>query len=434
MLPVEKFDEQWRSNLQQMELKWCKRFFLLLPLLVLALIPVISRYLLWVLYLQPPLEILQWDDFFQAKAMILSLGIVVIPVFWWCGLKWERKKQTKVGSVALMILFIAGSNVLLTTGSARWFFVEWAKVRTPNPSFARNTLFWEQRNFEQSPQCSSVQSEIPLRQKQVQLVGSSQIYQATNLHILEAEAEEFCVEKNCLAGFGPIQYQFLMPRIAERNPDIIVCWLSEFDFYREDNIPTNRLRWGASSGPLITLIQQLDRVMMWTSRGDLADLSLAAYFPLWRNRDHIKRTFLHYWWDRSRPINQQIEQVDVLAQSVGLEQALGFLKKSIHRSQMLEVNFRCFEQFALACQEANIELIVFEGQSHPLAVQAYDVNYKTETRKRLSDLSQSCDFRFYDYHEIPHFTDEEFGDAYHLNSHGQKRWTKFLGQTLNHNK
>ena len=42
-----------------------------------------------------------------------------------------------------------------------------------------------------------------------------------------------------------MQYPFLLERILERRFDVIVCQLSEFDFYREDVVPVSRLRWGA---------------------------------------------------------------------------------------------------------------------------------------------------------------------------------------------
>ncbi len=429
LLPEEKFKEQWHCDLRLLESKWCKRLFLLMPLLVVILIPLMGRFLLWFLFLHPVESTIQWSHLFQSKAIVLSLGVIVIPVLWWCGLKLEKTKQRKLWAVVLIILFVTAVNMLFTSSKVRWTFVEWAKVRTPNPSFARNTLFWEQRNFERRSQ----RSLKPNRQ-QVHLIGSSQTFQATDLQLLRDETEDYYFEKNCLAGFGPMQYQFLWSRISERNPDIIVCWLSEFDFYREEKLPTSRLRWGSSFEGIITLSQQCDTKIVWDSREELADLIIAASLPVCRNRDHIKRAMLNYWWDRSRPLGVETQQVEVLAKSVGLEDARIHLKNNVTRSRLLDVNFRCFQQFALRCKDANIKLIVFEGQSHPQAITSYDANFKKETRDRLTAMSQLCGFQYHAAFKIPKFTQKEFADAYHLNEQGRIRWSKFLAKILNKQK
>lgn len=408
---------------EQRLVKWLG---LISPLIVIACVPVIHRYLMTVLYLQPAAE--SWD-LSAAYRSRLSLGAaLMIPAclgVWWIGLKLQPLLDRSRIPWAAVLTVIAIPICSLPFHSSRitWFFVEWVIPRTPNPSFARNTLFWEQRNFE------SVGADKAAIN--IGLVGSSQTYQGFDLEVLKLNLPNDRFEKNCLAGFGPMQYPFLLDRIHERQFDLMVCQLSEFDFYREDTVPVSRLRWGASDRGVAALCAELSGSERWSNRGELADLWFAAHVPLWRQRDHIRRTVLDYWWKKSNPqINHSISEV-ALADAPGLAEAIEHLQQNVGQKKLVNANFRCFEFFAATLKARGIRLLVLEGQVHPDARKAYDVSgMQAKTRQSLQAMSETHEFRFVDRSAQPRFTADDFADAYHLNTQGRKSFTNFLVQLL----
>jgi hypothetical protein len=308
----------------------------------------------------------------------------------------------------------------------RWFFVEWAIPRTPLSSFARNTLFWEQRNFEQAGKGTP----------HIGLVGSSQTYQGFDLELLSHSLPDCSFEKNCLAGFGPIQYAFHYRRIGERNHDVVVCQLSEFDFYREDSIPVSRLRWGANLEAVGTLCQNLSTRKIIDGRSDLADLITAAVYSPWRNREHFKRVFSQYWWN-SLTTAAPATKTDTkdsqpsLAASPELIEAISFLKRNIGNKELVETNFKSFEAFAIRLKEEGKALIVIEGAVHPLARKAYDEHdFQTKTRNRLIEMSQRIGFHYSPSSRAGEMDESDFSDAYHLNEKGRRKLSLALVEIL----
>lgn len=392
------------------------------PLIGLAALLLINRYLVSFLFLKPVPDRWTLVESFQSKpAVLAAIVVTAIPWLWLASLKFERffKASRIPWSVVLTLLMVVGSGVILQHSRGRWFFVEWVKVRTPNPSFARNTLFWEQRNYESTGPAGGG--------TRIGLIGSSQTYQGYNLELLNDQRPKMTFEKNTLAGFGPLQYPFLWPRIAEREFDIIVCQLSEFDFFREDSVPVNRLRWASSRDGVETVTYSLTPDQQWVNRGELADLAFAAAVPLWRQRDHFRRTAFGYWWNRSAPPESDNESTKKLAPAPQLDTAIDYLKKNIGHKELVNANFRAFEQFANILHSHGIRLFVVEGQVHPAARAAYDRdNLQLQTRGRLTDMSESAQFEYFNSEQMPEFEAEDFADAYHLNSAGSQKLSTFL--------
>lgn len=262
------------------ELRWAKRLCVLSPLLAVIAIPFLDHFLLGLLYLKPVESTWYVVAAFQSKpAIVLALALAAVPWLWLIGIKadsWLERSR-----IPWAVLFAIGALVvlglLLGTTRARWFFVEWAKVRAPNPSFARNTLFWEQRNFEQTGfQDSRSEREAtesprkhswPQATGKVGLIGSSQTNQGFDLELLQADCPRHSFEKNCLAGFGPMQYSFLQERFDQRGFQTIVCQLSEFDFFREEAVPVERLRFAATLRGTLRIASTLTPKQQWENRG-----------------------------------------------------------------------------------------------------------------------------------------------------------------------
>jgi len=436
------------NSLLPSEERWAWQLCRVSPVVGLIVWALSVRYLLYVLYLTP--GTMSWSQGFRWKPAIL-LGVVsaLLPWVWYGSIRlqgvWEsRVRVSRLPFAAILSLVWVGLICqAITHERGLWFLVEWAKVRTPNPSFARNTLFWEVQEFERRSTSQTPESVTGL-------VGSSQMYQGTDLDILARDCPGTAFEKNCLAGFGPIQYPWLEERLASRGFGRIVCWLSEFDFFRDDELPANRLRWSATFSGCNRLWVAADRPLLdartrwaaiaqgsnwvaqtddhWDWRATYADLTFAAFVPVWRERDHIRRAAFHYWWNSATPSKHQLEPV--LDHSADWDLARENLQRNIGRKRLVELNFAAFRLFAQRMNASGIELIVCEGTTDPRVTSAYDSQYRIETRKRLAAMSKDVGFTYLDCDQLPQFTESDFADPYHLNGRGRTRFSEFLARSI----
>lgn len=399
------------------------------PPVAVALVPVIHRYLLTVLYLQPAAA--DWDLSAAYRSKVSLAAAAMFPVFigvWWLGLTLQpRLDRSRLPLAALLsIATVLVCSTPFLNSRLTWFFVEWVIPRTPNPSFARNTLFWEQRNLEHAG------SEHP--KLRIGLVGSSQTYQGFDLALLASHLPACGFEKNCLAGLGPMQYLFLLERIEERQFDVVVCHLSEFDLFREDVLPDSRLRWGSSFDGCASLLAVLNPAQGWKNRGVLADLTFAAGVPLWRHRDHIRRVVIDYWWKRSDAPKVAAAtgyQEVGSAEQLEFQAAVSSLQNNVGRKELVDVNFRCIEQFATRLKEQGTRLIVLEGQMQPKIRPLYDRDgLQQETRLQLSAMADRVGFEYLPQHKLPALTNGDFADPYHLNASGRHKLSMFLTSYL----
>ncbi len=430
-LPIEAKNDGLCLTQHHTERFWAWRACLASPLLALVVWGLAARYLLFVLYLKPPTPLASLTDALFWKPS-LGLGVLTFaaPWCWWASTRWTCGRGRFPWSALLAVVAVAGFCVALDQPRLKWFFVEWCLIRTPSSSFARNTLKWEQRQFERT---SSRTPSAPL----VRLVGSSQIYQGTDLAVLESALPDVVWEKNCLAGFGPLQYPWLLEVLLDPPPRMVVCWLSEFDFFREDELPVNRLRWASTSSgvarlytavnwPTVDISERTKALTdgrnwpddisdQWSLRCGYTDLEVAALVPLWRERDHFRQVFFHYWQDLSNPAEARSATEPQLAESAGMEQARISLGNNVGRKRLVDANFDAFAQFARELSSRGITLLVCEGTTHPDATVVYDPELRNETRRRLQQLSETTDFQYLDESQLPRLTRDEFVDPYHLN-------------------
>ena len=443
--PAEVCDEITLSRVHAIESWWCMQLCRWSPVAALAAWACATRWLLYICYLKPISNAPTWSQAIYWKpAVLIGVVTLVAPWLWRLSIKYAKGVGRCPWAAGVAILGVLFLPVMLSHPRVSWFFVEWAIVRTPNPSFSRNTLLWEQRNFERSS--TSTQRGL------VRLVGSSQIYHGTDLEILGVEAPHLVWEKNCLAGFGPLQYLWLKDVLLTPQPCVVVCWLSEFDFYREDDLPVERLRWASTVNGWLGLLEiQQRRWFEWSDRGNslnaganwhsnpsvvwserlaYADLIAASLNSLWRLRDHFRRTVFHYWQDVSKPVNMQGAELPQLASSAGMRQAKESLKKNVGRKRMVQENFLAFERFAVELKKEGVKLVVVEGATHPEVVTVYDTAFRSETRQRLKKMADDVGFDYIDEMVRPRFTSVDFADPYHLNEAGRERFSKFLARSV----
>ena len=153
--------------------------------------------------------------------------------------------------------------------------------------------------------------------------------------------------------------------------------------------------------------------------------------PLWRFREHLRRTAFGYWWNVSHPESGSSTQDGPrLAVTADMESAKVYLRRNIRRTDLVEANFTCIERFAQRVRRGGAELVVLEGFSHPDAMSAYDGGFRSEARNRLAEMARANDFDFVTEDHMPKFSADDFGDAYHLNEQGREKLTNYLAQRL----
>lgn len=434
-LPVEGEPRRDRISWLDHERRIAFRVCAIAPPLSLAALPFVANWLLYVIYLTSPEGGFRWSRAFESKpAMAVCLCLAGLPLVWLCMLecerRWELLRRVSLSWAAFPwaaltgLLGAAAFCLVLELPRARWFFVEWAIVRTPNPSFARNTLHWEQRTFEQAYGFCDAGPEVGL-------IGSSQVYAGFDAQELCKEIAAERVEKDCLAGFGPLQYPMLISRIDERGFNEIVCWISEFDMFRDDEVPTNRLRWAANPAGLCRLWSVLSNGERWQNRASLADIGLASCVPAWRLREDFQRVILGYWWDIGRPKDSEPAPAGtVLAVSGDLEDAKLTLRQNVRRTELVDANFKSFRLFAEHFVKNRVTLVVLEGESHPQVMTVYPAEFRKETRRRLTEMAAEVGFDYVTQEKLPPVDAADFSDGYHLNDRGRGKMTRALGQLL----
>lgn len=421
MLPEERTPHDLPREWGDVERLWACRACWWSPALGATAWLIAARYLLVAVYLQSA----EWK---WKPALAVGILVFFLPWLWLAGLQWQRRWwngwHASIPVAAILAAgFVIAANIPWQIAPVRWFFVEWAKVRTSNPSFARNTLFWEQRNFESAGIAREPNHRLGL-------VGSSQVYQGFDLQKLANDLPGWSVEKACLAGFGPLQYALLQDRLDEREFHVVVTIWSEFDIFRDDIVPTNRLRWGSSPSGVFRVARAVKTpALLWENRSEFADLEFAAWVPVWRERDHLRRVLFGYWWNVSQPTTSP-DARPILAESSGLAEALNHLHQHVYRTKLVDANFRALAGFAQSLRAHRTKLVVLEGVLHPAASAVYDQEFRRETRQRLQDLAAQEQFHYISAADLPEFTTTEFADAYHVNELGRARMSAVLARYL----
>lgn len=417
-------------NIQQFERRCWGIILVAAPLFVLAISPWIDQYALSLIYLKPPKPSIEWNALLRSNVVwgVFALSIL-FPMLALLGNRlylafFARFNQFPLAAI-LAFVTVWGISFSLEHPRVRWFFCEWTKVRTENPSFARNKLFWEKRDFE----TSLSNNDRPV----VKLVGSSQVYQGIDLAQLSREASAWNFEKNCMAGMGPQQYLAFLPRILERNPKAVVMYLSAFDLFRDDELSTDRLRWGMTPGGLRLLVQQMEPDELVDNREQVADISFATINPLWRNRDHFRRALFYYWWDFATPKVPTTEQsaVPVLAVSSGLDEAKLSLRNNVRKTKLWDLNRRSLQKIADELRQRGIELIVLEGTLEPSALEVIPSELRQEATAQLRELAELEKFQFVPRTDQPELDASRWADAYHLDEKGRAEFSAFLAAYIN---
>lgn len=360
-----------------------------------------------------------------AACCVVAAGVVWAATFRLSARLSDRAVTTFVVVLTIVIILLAAAALQHQRSSQ--FFREIVKVRAPQLTFPRNIVFMQQR-------LPALRREVPRAERlTVGLVGSSQVNLGVDELVLSEEIGDAVVQKLCLPGMVPFQYMALSQDLADIRFDVVVCWLSEFDFYREREIPTTRIRWCMTPDVVEDLSTVVGLKQRWANRGAFADLWTASRNPIWRQKDLIRTLIFRTWWR----FDEDIHDFDSDEQKVGArladrEQGVTNARSNIQHTVLVDANFDAFELFSRRLVTAGTRLVVVEGESHPETMAVYPFEFREETRRRLTDLSTEIGFDLVFSSERVQFNDDDWKDAVHLNEQGRIRFTNWLGAYLRH--
>jgi len=405
------------------EILFVKRLSILIPLCVLASVPFLKSFFSYLVNLQVPKEWMRLGSIFEPKTLIVAAFFSVVPLLWAMCLKAERRFFKIIGhgqpvatiGAVLFVIMVCG---LFRWHRVNWFFLEAVKVRAEEFSYPRSAAFWKRQTMDSLRRADN---------NNLILVGSSQMNFAVDSDLLSSEFANLIPIKKCLPGFGIMQYLMSAPEILSYHPDIVICWISEFDTHREDRIPANRLRYFPDLKQLWYLLQTLQPIDLWKNRSQLADIGFAGIIPLWKERDSMTLLLKNFWWPSSSRLTEKTSN----AKDTEIVKQRENLVRSVRRTELVEANFKAFRYFASLMVSKRIKLIVFEGKTNPMVSAAYNPAFREETREQLRLMASEIGFTYVPESEMPRFTPDDYTDAYHLNKSARAQFTTFLVEYIN---
>jgi len=418
-LPDERGLAEGRAEVLDAERRVAAWVCRLMPVLALPALPFLRTGAAYLVNLRPPDRWADWPGALTVRFMAFAALLCTVPVVWWVGVRLERRHlgRSRRGwpvAPALTLLAVAAACLVFEQRRVQWFFLEAAKARIERDSFARNVINWKYDTLTYAPKPGK-----PL----VVLLGSSQMDYAVDERLLAEALPGARVKKRWLSGFSILQYLVVAPEVLEQRPTAIVCWLSEFDAFREDRLPTNRLRFFSRAATLTLLAKILGPAECWGNRAQLADMTFASLAPLWRDRDLLRVLFRKFWW-RLPTAEPEPRMADVIARE------RENIRRAVRRTRLVEVNFRSFRRFAQMVTAQGVRLFVFEGSTHPDGTSIYDPGFRPETRRRLERMAREVGFVYVPEEQMPRFSRRDFESIYHLNGPARRRFTHFLARWL----
>lgn len=420
--------EVYKSNLQT-EYKFAFLICIITPVIAFIFLPFIRGYAGYFINLRLPDHINYLESLFSYTNILMVAILSILPLIWLGSIKLELRygkglHGKKPYAVGISVLIILIASIAFKTEKVQWFYLEAGKARFERFSFLRSLVFWKRE------QMDFVQKE---EKHQLMLLGSSQVNLGIDGELLAARNPELQARVKALPGFSILQYQMLTAYVLKQKPDSVVCWISEYDMFYEQQIPANRLRYFATFDQTLQLSKLIGLKRLWLNRGEMADISFACVMSFWKDRDMLRELLINRLWtpvDISPGTRQGNE-----AEHEAFWQHVNTLKENIQRTDFVEVNFDSFKLFAQALVENGIMLYVFEGIIHPEAMSAYDPGsaFRCETRNRLRSMADRMGFCYVDESQLPAFNTNDFADVFHLNDKACKRFTCFLSDYLMNN-
>jgi hypothetical protein len=416
-LPEEKADLEAIDRAKAIERKTALLVRYSLPLIFLFSWIIVGSYGREVLYFLPSHGL---GHFYESRLGLLVAVLTCIIIFLWtCGTYFRAESVTTNGLLTLSLygcIFIGG-NWILATKPAKTILCDCVLLRSPHLDFARNI----------AGSTLQLQQAKPSEKNLIAFVGSSQINLGIDEKLVVSRLVNVRTEKFCLPGMVPLQYLLFQNSLQKKEAKVVICWLSEFDFFREHKVPANRLRWNMSLPLWFEYNSLLSGSEKYRNRVEMVDLLSGSLSSMWRQRELWQMFAFRFWWQFD-PQEERASEAEkqIGARLANLAQGRENLKRNIQRTEMIEINFSAFEDFASRLNQQGVQMIVIEGECHPQAMFDYPSEFRDETQKRLQTLSARYGFLYFTEEQRPAFPDRLWADALHLTPEGSKVLTEWL--------
>jgi hypothetical protein len=390
-------------------------------LLLLSALPFYGPTWRYLITLQPQ-NFRWWLGAYASPAPALPVLAGLVFCAWWLWVRCLAGRVTPrrgawVAATVLALLFQILFIGLWRVDRFRWYLVEMAKPRLESFTLPRSVVFWR---------AADLRERWPHDKRVVVLVGSSQMNFAVDIPAVRESLPDTIVVARTLPGFGINQYLQVVDRLADKGATDLVCWISEFDAFREKRLPVNRLRYTAGARSTCTFAELLGPARSFANRSELADLATAAVLPQWCERDTISRVAFDFWWLKTQSTQAMPVSEDNGKSDFDRERQRENVRASITRTGMVEFNFGSFESFARRAKVRGLRLHVFEGQTNIMPLSPELASYRCEVRAHLRAMAQKMDFEYVDESQMPAFSETDFCDVYHLGEKGRAKFTAFL--------
>jgi hypothetical protein len=257
---------------------------------------------------------------------------------------------------------------------------------------------------------------------QVVLAGNSQLYTEIDPRLLNVELAPrvFSTELHSSGNRG-FDFLFLDRKLAGQKVDVIVCYLSEVNFFLHELGPSFPLFFGFRNVPEFF---RFGGKVQWSPRalgyGLLGDL-----LPVFRLRDACAQ----------RLIGNRMLYLGVLSDDSG---AAAGPKEDVHqraaqfvKGDQSEFQMAAFEGFVARCAAENRKLLLCCGQVNPLLHAQLDPVLRPQMVDLLRRLAATYpNVRLLDERELPTQTPDEYLDFTHVNRAGQIRFTEAIRPAL----
>jgi hypothetical protein len=406
------------------ERRWVLRLGGVAVLLALLMVPFYGPVWRYLITLEP--QTFEWRvASYASRASLLAFAVGVPFCGWrlWLSVadRLSGRRTVSWGAAALALAVQFACVGAERVERVHWYAAEGAKRRLAPFTLPRAMLFWQTDDRRES---------WPRDKRVIVLLGSSQLAFAVDARAAETALPGSVLVTRSLPGFSITQYLQVADPLAERGAADVVCWISEFDVFREKRLPVNRLRYLAGGRSTVAMAGLLGPAGCFGQRGELADLATAVVLPQWRDRDTIREVAFDLWW----PKLQSVEAMPVSGRDgqrhFNVEQQRANIRASIARTGMVEFNFASFEAFARRLKERGVRLHVFEGHTNIRPLSPELVAYRGEVRTRLQRLAGTIGFEYVSETRMPVFAESDFCDVYHLGEKGRAKFTAFLVERL----
>ncbi len=416
-LPAELSADLVAGQIQSLERHWLGRLALLSPLLALLLAPVLSHSLKFLLLLQP-LPAWQWSIVTSPLTLLCGAGILGCLCGHWALVCISRRLSAPAfpAAIAGSIAILVAAQAVVLIPKVDWFLREWAYVRGSRFELQRGIINWQQ----------SGRTAVATSSARVGILatGSSQVQHGVIPAVLEQELPTADLELRALPRLIPCQY-LLVERAGMFPPaDFVVLYLSEFDFYCYETIPTDRIRW-ASTLPFVTdTLSVLSPQMIVANRTEIADSAFAAICPLWERRDRFRRAIWNYWW-RTDPYEEAPPPAQDLA-------AYADAVPQTQPPALTEYNFSTFDRYCQLVAQKGTTIVVLEGECRPDRMALMFPGSREVTRQRIGAILASLPGRhfYFSTADGPVFSAADFKDPTHLSDAAAHRLSHWLAAEL----